>query len=148
MNRSSFLLAFAAVGGKSNILGMLPECMHSPAGGLTTPAEDQFDFQDFYIAVAREFDGSVTLSALVNNKLKERQTFEIDDAEGIANFINMVGLARILFIDWHGARQGLEAISVHEVTIDWEVENTPPGLQILFRECAELLSCPTHPEFR
>ena len=115
--------------------------LSSAASGA--PADDDFDFDGYYVAVSREADGSVVLSELINNNLKARATFAIDDLQGIEQFIEEAGLAKIRFIDWNAApSEG--TIPVHEVEIDWRDGKLPASLALAFRECADLLSCAPH----
>jgi len=144
IQRRTFLLTAATVGAMSIIPGMAHGLSQLPSGDQTV-SDNEFDFNGFYVAVSREFDGSITLSALINNRLKERKSFLVDDAAGITEFINMVGSARIVFIDWHGAPTDKGEIRAHEISIDWETESPMISLQQSFRECAALLSGPLEP---
>ncbi len=142
MKRRTFLLTAATAGVISIIPSMARGLSQSPSGDQII-SDDEFDFNGFYVAVSREFDGSVTLSELINNNLKERQTFLIDDVASIIEFIRSVGLARIVFIDWHGTQTVDTNILAHEISIDWADENPLIDLPQSFRECADLLSCPS-----
>jgi len=146
LNRRTFLLKVATVGTMSIILGRAHRLIPSPTGDQIMIDDGEFDFDGFYVAVAREFDGSVTLSELINNKLKESKTFLIDDVNGIIGFISATGLARIVFIDWHGTPADSADIRAHEISIDWKEENPLIDLPTSFRECADLLSCPSEPQ--
>ena len=112
------------------------------AEDMSALRSNAFDINGFYVAVTRNADGSVQLSELMNNRLKERETFLIGDHEGIEEFLNRVGLARVVFIDWHGEWVNEADIRIHELVINWEDENPMSGLGDSFSECANLLSCP------
>lgn len=144
--RRTFILDAISLAGISFIPKIAPAFGNLPQNGAATPVDADFDINGFFVAVAREADGSVTLSELIDNRLKARETFAMDNVEGILRFIDEAGLRRISFIDWHGTSTADGNICVHEIEIDWIDGVLPPDLASAFCECAGLLFCPRESE--
>lgn len=145
--RRTFLATAASLAAVSAIEKMVPATKQAPSDqsvasqiSSSYPVDD-FDPNGFYTAVAREADGSLTLTCLVNNSAKERKTFAVDDLDGILRFIDEVGSPRISFIDWHGATGPDGSLVVHELAVDWDNGELPDDLAVAFNECRSRLSC-------
>jgi hypothetical protein len=142
LKRRSFILSVTAVSFMANILGR-SSSLHSQRLGATEDAEDDnFDFDGYYVSVCRESSETLTLSEIINNRLKEQETVYLDDSAAIEGFLKRAGLVRIRFIDWNGTTPSSSDIACHEISINWENENPLDGLLDSFRTCSNLLSCP------
>lgn len=146
ITRRTFVLSPISLAGLCIGSNLVPVSKLMQDGPIATLDDDDFDINGFYIAVVREADGSVTLSELIDNKLKARESFAINDSAGILRFIDEVGLGRLRFIDWHGTSDTADIIRVHELEIVWSDGALQPSLASHFRECADLLSCAVGPE--
>lgn len=120
MLRRTFVMNAMALTALAPSIGRLPtgDGKSAPASTVDEPTDEleEADPEGCFVGCMLWGDGRIHLSWLMDHRLKERHVFERSDTAALAEYVDVLGVSPVRFIDWHAPRDASDEVVIHEVT--------------------------------